>query len=751
MTQRFSQIKTPGPAVTLADMVPLVWRRRGVALLVFACCMALGAFLVPFWQPEFRASGQVGFLPATPAPLALKDAVGPAPVFQISDLDTEMAMVRGTAVLSAARSVLRGDGINFDPPPAPLAQWLGIAPSQNTMAVPPGMTAEMVRENRDIAILRGKIKTVQIDNARVIEISLFDTDPERARRMLDAVIDSYVWKREKDLRRKLTDQYDETVRQRGEAEATLAQDQQALIDWQDQHPISGFVPRGGGDGKAAGSGDSDLGRELENIRAQRQAAQIDLLGLQARQQAIAAAQGDVAQLMKLPEISNSETVRELNLRLAVLRGTKADLGRRYGPRHPLVMANNAQILQAEDDVRAAISAQIAAIDRDAQNAATRFGAFAQEYDRVLAQAAGDNRDRLAFDQLNRKLDASTADVSVLTDRARLMQSELAALRPDVEIVQIPETPGKPVFPSRKHIAMIAIALSVVAAMAAAILREYFDRALHRASEAEILTGLPVFAVLPRVSPHPARRVTEEENEAIGHLQTILRLRRDAGQIPRSEGPAEGFGGRVVCITSPMPGEGKSRLAQKMAVRLAQNSQRVLLLDGDLRRPTLATHPIAGRMENDLARNGIKADLPLVLQGDATLDQAIFSIRFEDGGDGRSGDVYYDFLGAEDAVSSALAGQLMAEKLMGMIQDLRHRYDYIVVDAPPVLAVADAIWLMRAADDRLLLIRAQKSRREDIIDAVQRLEQAGCRADGFIFSGVSRRGAYYGGKKRRKRP
>ncbi|OSQ39757.1 GumC family protein [Thalassospira mesophila] len=748
MTQRFSPIKTAGQAVTLADMVPLIWGRRGVALLVFACFLALTAFWVPLWQPLFRASGQIGFLPATPAPLALKDATPPTPVFQISDLDTEMAMVRGTAVLSAARAVLQGDGIVFDPEPSPLARWLGIKPAQETMVVPPGMTAERVHENRDIAILRGKIKTAQIDNARVIEISLFDADPERARRMLDAVIDSYVWKRANDLRRKLADQYDETVRQRAQAEAALAQNQQALMDWQDQHPLTGSVVGGGGGSGAAASGTSDLGRDLENIRAQRQAAQIDLLGLQARQQAIAATQGDVGQLMKLPEISNSETVRELNLRLAVLRGTKADLGRRYGPRHPLVMANDAQILQAQDDVRAAISAQIAAIDRDAQNAATRFRTFAQEYNRVLAQAVADNRDRLAFDQLSRKLDAATAEVSVLTDRARIMQSELAALRPDVEIVQIPETPGKPVFPSRKHIAMIAIALSALLAMAAAILREYFDRALHRASEAEILTGLPIFAVLPRVSPHPARRVTEEENEAIGHLQTILRLRRDTARAGNDDGPAARYGGRVVCITSPMPGEGKSRLAQKMAVRFAQNSQRVLLLDGDLRRPTLEKQPIAGRVG---PVEGNNPDFSLVLQGDATPDQAIFPVRLDDEGDGKPGDVYYDFLGAQDAVSSALAGQLMAEKLLGLMQDLRHRYDYIVVDAPPVLAVADAIWLMRAADDRLLLIRAQKSRREDILDAVRRLEQAGCAADGLIFSGVSRRGAYYGGKKRRKRP
>jgi Mrp family chromosome partitioning ATPase len=197
----------------------------------------------------------------------------------------------------------------------------------------------------------------------------------------------------------------------------------------------------------------------------------------------------------------------------------------------------------------------------------------------------------------------------------------------------------------------------------------------------------------------------------------------------------------------MPGEGKSRLAQKITARFAQNGQRVLLLDGDLRRPTLEKQPIAGRV-GPVDSN--KPDFSLVLQGDAVLDQAIFPVRLPDDHDRTPGDVYYDFLGAEDAVSSALAGQLMAEKLLGLMQDLRHRYDYIVVDAPPVLAVADAIWLMRAADDRLLLLRAQKSRRDDILDAIQRLEQADCAADGLIFSGVSRRGAYYGGKKRRKR-
>ena len=750
MTQRSPQNRAGGQPVTLADVVPVIWRRRGVVLLVFALLLVLVAALLPLWQPDYQARAQIGFLPATPAPLADSNASTPPAIFQISDLDTEMAVLRSTAVLSAARSVLQGDGLTFDPQPSKLARWLGLSQSPKWV-IPPGETIETVREARDIAILRGKIKTAQIDNARVIEVSLFDHDPARARQMLDAVINSYVWKRQNDLRQKLADQYGETLRQRDAAITRQQQQQQALLDWQDTHPLAPGIYQG-----AAGNGDAgdSVGRSLETLRQQREAARIDLVTLQSRQQAITKARGNVALLMRLPEISNNETVRELNLRLAQLRGTAADLARRYGARHPLVQANQAQIAQAESDLQTAISAQIAAINRDANIAATRLATYDAEYRRIMAEVTITNRDRLGFAQLQRALDDAGNEVAILSDRARLMQSQLAAMRPDVEILQAPQKPGKPIFPSRRHLAVLGGAAALLLAMAAAILRDYFDRALHRASDAETLTGLPIFAVLPRMAQRdPQGRAADEENEAIGHLQTIIRLRRESStqrQHREATAPEElTAAGRVICVTSPMPGEGKSRLARKIATRFARNHQRVLLLDGDLRRPArLMDDGFANMLVNRPASAAALQDLQGLLQGDCTLEEAVLTLQ-EEAFAGSEPVPAYDFLGAENAVASALAGQLMAEKLAPLMARLKTRYDFIVVDAPPVLSVADAIWLTRLADDRLLLLRAGKSQRDDIADACNRLSQAGCAADGIVFSGVSRRGAYYGSKKRRR--
>ncbi|PKR55988.1 hypothetical protein COO20_01875 [Thalassospira marina] len=786
MTQRFSENRAGAQPVTLADLVPVIWRRRGVALLVLALLLAVLGAVVPLWQPDYQARAQIGFLPAVPAPLASRENAQPAAGFQISDLDTEMAVLRGTAVLSAARSVLQGEGVDFDPKPSRLAQWFGAERAVQPAAPAgsfPAESVETIREARDIAILRGKIKTAQIDNARVIEISLFDPDPVLARQMLDAVVNSYVWKRQNDLRQKLADQYAETRRQHEAALTNQQQHQQALLDWQDDHPLAtGTINGAGGPGR----GDDGTGRNLETIRQQREAARIDFVTLQSRQQAIADAQGNMGALLRLPEIANTESVRELNLRLADLRSKAADLARRYGARHPLVLANDAQIAEALADLDSAITAQIAAVNRDFENARTRIEIYDGEYRRIMDEMAGNNRDRLGFAQLQRALDRSSDEVALLADRARLMQSQLAALRPDVEILQVPELPGKPVFPSRRHIAMIGGFFAILLAMAAAVLREYFDRALHRANDAETLTGLPIFAVLPHVAHGDGKgRATDEENEAIGHLQTIIRLRSEAGQTGADGGisgatnphpqpqpqpqphPISNTGadaatpkdaGRVICVTSPMPGEGKSRLARKIAARFARNGQRVLLLDGDLRRPALVMDGAFARQR--AVRKGVRGsgqgasenmpDLQLVLQGDCAFSDAVFPVHAPELAECETGThPGYDFLGAENPVSSALAGQLMAEKLGHVIAALKAKYDFIILDAPPVLAVADAIWLMRAADDRLLLLRAGKSRRDDIVDACNRLAQAGCAADGIVFSGVSRRGAYYGSRKRRR--
>jgi len=269
----------------------------------------------------------------------------------------------------------------------------------------------------------------------------------------------------------------------------------------------------------------------------------------------------------------------------------------------------------------------------------------------------------------------------------------------------PDTPVTPNVPLNLAVGLVSgLFLGIVLAF----VRDYFDDSVKNKETVDRVTGVPTLGLIPKV-PGGAELVTVSNPtapaaEAFRLLRTSVKFLGVERQV------------RVVQVTSPSPGEGKTLVAVNLAVAFAQAGDRVVLVGGDLRRP---------RMEEVL-------DVPLtpgltaVLIGDVTLPQAIQTAA------------------SVPNLSVLPAGfpppnpseLLSGERARRLIDVLGQTYDVVIIDCPPVLPVTDSLVLARMADTTLLVTSANKTSKRSLTRAVELLRQVDAPLAGTVLNSLS---------------
>ena len=172
------------------------------------------------------------------------------------------------------------------------------------------------------------------------------------------------------------------------------------------------------------------------------------------------------------------------------------------------------------------------------------------------------------------------------------------------------------------------------------------------------------------------------------------------------------GGKVIGITSPCPQEGKSTTSLNLAYTLAEAGNRVILIDSDMRRPSISktlNMPKAPGLSNRLTNNDVTAINIGVLHEN-------LSIMF-------SGDIPPN---PSELVSS--------ENMKALIGEFRENYDYVIVDLPPVTAVSDPLVMSKNIDGLVIVIRHGHTRRRDVMETMRQLELVNAKVLGFVYNG-----------------
>lgn len=354
-----------------------------------------------------------------------------------------------------------------------------------------------------------------------------------------------------------------------------------------------------------------------------------------------------------------------------------------------------------------------------QNYLATRRAEAAAYERLLGTVG-----RVLAEVPARELELKTLerDVEVLSSlqlvlRQRLKESEIANASelPTVEVLDVARSPGGPVAPVASRFALFGVGLGLTLGGLLGFVRDRMDRTLHSVADAQRATGVQMVGLIPSFRTRSGSRGRRRGSRASGATAVQRGTLGGAGLIavrePRHVSSEAyrtlranlrlGGAGRpvqVLTVSSASPGDGKSTTAANLAVVLAMQGERVLVIDTDMRRGSV--HALFG-----LARDGGTAEL---LAADGSIEVAlsglVHTVSFPGG-------VTVDVLSAGSTPENPTE-LLGGERWVAVLAWARARYDAVLVDTPPINMFADGLLASAETDGVLLVVRAGKSRDDE---------------------------------------
>lgn len=459
-------------------------------------------------------------------------------------------------------------------------------------------------------------------------------------------------------------------------------------------------------------------RELNNKVTEAKAARLKLESDYAQVQAIG--EGNTEAMLQLASVANAPVVLEQKKSVVAQEAELANLSQRYKSKHP-------KYIQAEsrlEELRAGLdrAVRVAAEGLGSSVAAAR--ATEKKFEEALQQQEGKSLElgRLAIDYetLSRTVEADTTLYQSVLHRMN-ETSVTKNVEPEVIRVITPSaTPSAPAKPRKKFVLALALLAGSFLGVGVALGRIAVDGSLRTVDQAESYLGLPVLSPIPQdhfpITREDDLPIIREQHGAIAENFRTLRTALHLLDPPRER--------RIFLFTSASPGEGKSYCSANLAIAFAQQGLNTLLIDADMRKPSL--HGLFGHQVSTVGA----AD---VLLGRATLTEAAQ-------------------LANENLLSILTAGQrprhpaelLASPHFAQLLAEAAETYDRIVIDTAPVNAVSDALLLVRAADSVMLVVHAGSTSRKAVARVCDQLKDAGAHLDGVVLNRLPRNsaGGYY---------
>jgi polysaccharide biosynthesis transport protein len=406
------------------------------------------------------------------------------------------------------------------------------------------------------------------------------------------------------------------------------------------------------------------------------------------------------------EVANIAEVAS-NAGLSTLRQQESDLTRRiaeyqtiYGPRHPKVIQAQAELASVRGRFLAATQSITLAIRAELDAAKSEEEELRTQVERSSVMVGATSQYEAELKQLEREAQSNRALYESFLNRFKELREQQDIQRADARILAYAWPSGTPSSPQYKTGLFAAFLIGCMLGMAGAVAAEKLDRVFRSASQVEKATGVAVLGMVPLVKGSAGLRaniVTQVLDRTTSSAAEAMRAVFTAISLSNLDRPA-----RVIAVTSSTPAEGKTTFAAALGGLLTKMnaSRRVLLVDLDLRQAKLA---VALGLKD---RGGT---IDEYLMGTKTLDECI-----------RRHDVSgVDYICARADTPNA-PEILESHAMKAALATFADRYDLVILDSPPVMAVSDARIIAQLADYTIFIVHWAKTPRDVVKSAVSAL-------------------------------
>ncbi|GAB2526343.1 GumC family protein [Microbulbifer agarilyticus] len=421
--------------------------------------------------------------------------------------------------------------------------------------------------------------------------------------------------------------------------------------------------------------------------------------------------GNELALANLPEVISNPLIQEIKRNEAAAERNVSELARRYKPKHPTMIAASNELDMIRDQLASEVRILAESIESQYNTAQARVAAQEQEVQRAKAAYQNVSQKEFRYQELVREVEANRQLYDTFFTRANETREasgfEIAPAR-FLDSAVVPHTATKP---NKKLLAMMAIALSAVFATAIALLLDFLRMGVRSPEDVEVHLGQNLIGLLPQVGTPKDSRLnlrTFFDPDHYTFSEAVRTLR--TGVVLTGLGKSM----RTILVTSSVPAEGKTTVAENLAFALSQ-VERVLLVDLDLRKPTVAA-------DFRIASN--HPGITDLIQGNKLLEECVYKDIGSNLHVMPSGGHLTD-------PQQLLVSPHFSETISSLAQD----YDRIVIDSPPVQAVSDALIISHLADALLYVVKYDATNKRTVSRGIERLTKINSKIDGIVLTHV----------------
>lgn len=687
--------------------------RRWRLILGFAVGGGLAAYLLcQMLTPLYAAKASVMIDPREPKRVAVRtDPTSALPPSEEAVRKNEIALIRSRKLAELVISDLK---LTSDPEFNPALRFGGVLRNMLERArrevarwtAAGRVEEETGEEGRDrtldkaVEVVLDRLGTTSTDASRVIDIRFWSENPERAARIANTVAEQYINEKLKQDFAEL-----ESTARTQEAEiATLNDKVRNAERASEKMRNEGSVPAARL--RIIADQVAELNKQLAAAAAERAASEGRVAELHA---AIASHRID-----SIGSVLSSPLIHRLQEAATVLAAKLSEMAVTHGDSHPSMIAARAELR----DLRAQIDREVAKISTsyasDLSVAQTRERTLREMVDRARAEMATATESEVDVRAFEREAEANKSLMSQLVARLADIRAQINGKGPEARIISRATVPRSPGFPPKLAMIVVGFVVSGTGATIMAVLLERRDECIRSTAQLRQVTTARVLGAVPAVkgagrekrSP-PARVLAERTSMYVEHLRAVW-FRIDHSRTAEA---------KTLLITSSVPEEGKSSIAASLARLLALNGRRVVLVDADLRHPSV--HRALSLKQSPGLAEMLEEASPLqdVLQRDE--------------GSGA-------FVIAAGSAASSPAEILQSPNMRTILEGLSAQFDAVILDSPPLLAVHDAGILGQQVDMTVMVVRWGATKETAFVAALQRLHDLDVPVSGVILSMVDRK-------------